>query len=208
MLKSNASMRAIISWWVITILSLTTPVAKAGPPKLESQLALKPIERLTNWFPKLVASFDGFVDVEQKKQFRRRVQALAREIRKLENKKLEFSAFLKTAPQLSDEQLRKGVSQYATDLETWLLTTRDAIIKLADVLSGPAGKDGRAAADRLSEMLQLRESQHRDIQVEKEKKQINVALLQKNNLAGMQNLRAAREALGTLLNHIESRPSP
>jgi len=208
MLKSNASMRAIISWLVIAIIFSTTPAAKADPPELESQLALKPIERLTNWFPKLVASFDGFVDVEQKKQFRRRVQALAREIRKLENKKLEFSAFLKTAPQLSDEQLRKGVSQYATDLETWLLTTRDAIIKLADVLSGPAGKDGRAAADRLSEMLQLRESQHRDIQVEKKKKQINVALLEKNNLAGMQNLRAAREALGTLLNHIESRPSP
>jgi hypothetical protein len=203
-LRKTIPTRAIVSGFAVAVISLTAPVVRASS-ELESRLSLEPIKELTTWFPKLVAAFDGFVQIEQKKQFKRRVQTLVRSLQTLEHRKLKFQAFLERAPNLPKEEVRTEVSAYSKDLSKWLGETRSAIENLADSLSGPAGQPGRDAADRLNEVYARRESQRMDVEMELRSETIDIELLRKNNAAGLENLRVARQALGALLSDISTK---
>jgi hypothetical protein len=101
-LRRTIPARAIVSGFAIAVFSLAASASSASR-EFESQLSLEPIRELTTWFPKLVAAFDGFVASEQKKQFKRRVRTLVQKLQSLENRKVEFQAFLDKAPNLPTE---------------------------------------------------------------------------------------------------------
>jgi hypothetical protein len=202
-LRRTIPTRAIVSGFAVAVISLTAPIIRASS-EFESRLSLEPIKELTTWFPKLVAAFDGFVQLEQKKQFKRRVQTLVRSLQTLEHRKERFQAFLETAPNLPKEEVRTEVSSYSKDLSKWLGETCSAIENLADSLSGSAGEPGRNAADRLNEVYGVRLSQSVAVASELRQETIDIERLRQNNMAGLENLRAARQALGALLNHIDA----
>jgi hypothetical protein len=80
-----------------------------------------------------------------------------------------------------------------------------AIQKLADSLSGPAGEPGRNAADRLNEVYRERFSQRESVASELRQETIDIERLRQNNMAGLENLRATRQALGALLTDISTK---
>jgi hypothetical protein len=207
MLKTGAIAAKFWMAFVVFLLGgLTLHAQSANASSVEKELGLQPLKQLVSWFPQLVATFDRFVHDEERKQFIRRLEELAKSLQSLESRKIEFNVILEATPSKPDKELKTKIGAYHQSLTTWLEDARRRVLDVSAALVSTEQAKGREVARLLNEILAKRASQIPALEAELRHGLTTVERVKANNLVGMEVLRATRESIGTLIAELRGKP--